>query len=380
MRVGVVTTWKIPCGVGKYTEQLCNELLDKVELKIFAEKTSNELEPLDPNKNIPYERCYVRGESYSELLQKISDYNPDIVHIQFETSMFQETYSYHSSFLDFLNALHAKNIKTVVTFHTIIPRPNFNNEETHQVTMWYNSLNSKGIVGNDAVKNELLKWAPNFDVSTIPLGSTIFNSISKEEAAEKLKLDKNRIYIVQPGFFGADKGMTQLVNLMPQILYKYPNACLVFAGGLHPMAPEAWRAHTKECIIEIIKSKLTKNVIMLGRFVPEEELNLWLGLADIIMQNYHWVSGLYSASANAHRLLCANRPIIMNAQDVRLSEFTNDVHCAKAIDNNMLEVILKCLENKDFAKQISEGAVRYAHETTFESAAKKHIELYEKCI
>ena len=135
MKVAQVSTWKVPCGIALYLEQLCNELLDKVELKVFAEKTTNELEPINPNKNIPYERCYVRGEGYSELLQKISEYNPYIVHIQFETSMFQETYSYHSSFLEFLNALHSKNIKTVITFHTIIPRPNFNNEETHQVTM-----------------------------------------------------------------------------------------------------------------------------------------------------------------------------------------------------------------------------------------------------
>ena len=177
MKLGIVSTWGVPCGIALYTEQLCNELVDKIELKVFAEKTDNELKPINLDKNIPYERCYVRGESYSELLQKISDYSPDIVHVQFETSMFQETYSYHSSFLEFLNALHSKNIKTVVTFHTIIPRPNFNNEETHQVTMWYNSLNSKGIVGNDAVKNELLKWAPNFDVATIPLGSTDRKSV-----------------------------------------------------------------------------------------------------------------------------------------------------------------------------------------------------------
>ncbi len=144
------------------------------------------------------------------------------------------------------------------------------------------------------------------------------------------------------------------------------------------MAPEAWRAHTRDCIKEIIKYKLTNNVIMLGRFVPENELNLWLGLADVVMQNYHWVSGLYSASANGHRLLCCERPIIMNVQDVRLSEFINDVHCAKADDSNMELVILKCLEDKIYVKKISEGALKYAHETTFESAAKKHMEIYEK--
>lgn len=379
MKVAMVSTYRCACGVAKYLEELSNELSKLCELKIFAEKTSDELKPINPNINICYERCYTRGGGYNELYQKLLEYKPDIVHVQFETSMFQESYiPTNNPFLNFLGDLRKNNIKTYMTFHTVLPHSNYNMAEANLISAWYKSLNSKAILGNEAVRNELLKWNPGGDASVIPLGSTIFQSIPKEEAAKKLGFDANKIYIVQPGFYGADKGMVQLVRLMRILLQKYPNLQLVFAGGLHPMAPEAWRIHTRECIKEIITSRLTKNVVMLGKFISEEELNLWLGLADIVMQNYHWVSGLYSASANAHRLLCCNRPIIMNAQDVRLSEFVNDVHCAKAVDENMPEVILKCLENKTFVKKISEGASKYSHETTFESAAKKHMELYQR--
>jgi glycosyltransferase involved in cell wall biosynthesis len=382
MKVAIISTYRCACGVAKYTEELCNDLSTLCELKIFAEHSQQELEPINPNVNISYERCYIRGEPFDNLYQKILEYKPEVVHTQFETSMQNESYSYShpSFFLNFLRELQKSQFKTVITFHTILPHPDFSNSEIQEITSWYSNLNSKAIVGNETVKKELLKWNPNADVTAIPLGSTLFNAISKTEAAEKLNMDKDKIYIVQPGFYGADKGMVQLVRLMSSLTKINPNIKLVFAGGLHPMAPEAWRQHTRDCIKEIIKLKLTNNIIMLGRFVPENELNLWLGLSDVVMQNYHWVSRLYSASANGHRLLCCERPIVMNAQDVRLSEFVNDVHCAKADDSNMEQVVLKCLENKVYAKKISEGALKYAHETTFEFVAKKHMDLYKNAI
>ena len=378
MKIAMVSTWRIPCGVAKYTEELCNDLSNFCELKVFAEYTQAELEPINPDINISYERCYVRGEPFDNLGQKILEYKPNVVHVQFESSMFAESYNSSSLLLKSLKTLQAKGIKTVLTFHTVIPFQNWNTEEVQQLKYWYNNLNSNVIVGNEMVRNEFLKWNNDAKISVIPLGSTIFNPVERSEAAAKLNMDANKIYIVQPGFYGPDKGMIQLVKLLPAIIQKYPNLQLVFAGGLHPLAPEAWKSRTRACIGEIIKLNLTKNVILLGKFVSENELNLWLGLANIVMQNYHWVSGLYSASANAHRLLCANRPIIMNSKDVRLFEFADGVQCCKADESTMLEAVDKCLSNIEYANKISAGAVKYAYETSFKSAAEKHLEVYKK--
>jgi glycosyltransferase involved in cell wall biosynthesis len=378
MKIAMVTTWRTACGVAKYTEELCNELSKLCELRIFAEHTQKELEPINKDANIFYKRCYIRGGSYQEELEEILDYKPDLVHVQFESSMYSESYNPNSLHLKFLDTLHINGIRTCMTFHNVLPFPNFVNNEVQQIALWYSSLNNKVIVGNETTKNEFLKWNKNIDISVIPLGSTIFDSITKEEALKKLGLS-NKIYIIQPGFYGADKGMVQLVKLMPELLQKFPNIHLVFAGGLHPLAPDAWKIHTKECLKEIIKLNLIKYVYPLGKFLSEDELNVWLGLSDIVMLNYHWVSGLYSASASGHRVLCTNRPIIMNSQDVRLSEFQDGIQCCKADDAHMVEAISKCLSDKLYADKIAKGAIDYAHETSFESIAKKHMEIYEKC-
>jgi glycosyltransferase involved in cell wall biosynthesis len=381
MKVAMVGTHRVKCGVGKYSEELSNELSKMCELKIFAEKTTDEIPPLDPNINLLYDRCYIRGQSYDEMLSKIIEYKPDIVHIQFESSMYYESYDpTNSPFLSFLNNLHLNGIKTCLTFHNIIPFPNFSSVEVQKVTDWYNSLNSYIIVGNDLVRNELLKWAPDLKVKVIPLGAPIYDAIDFDTAADKLGKPKDKIYIVQTGFYGADKGMLQLVQTLPKLIKKYPNIQLVFAGGLHPTAPEAWRIHVKETIREIIKLNLVPYVTLLGKFVPEDEVNLWLGLSSVVMLNYHWVSGLYSASASGKRVLCSNRPIIMNQQDVRLSEFPDGLTCCKTDDEHMFEAIDKCLTDKIYAKKIASGAVEYAHITQFYNVAMEHMVVYGDCL
>ncbi len=380
MRLGIVSTFLQKCGVSAYNEELSNHLSKLCELKLFAEETLEEQPPLDSSIVLPYERCYKRGETYDKMLSKILEYKPDVVHIQFESSMYNESYQPESPFLKFLDNLHLNRIKTCITLHNVLPFPNFTSEEVQNISSWYKSLNSKLIVGNEAMRNEFLKWAPNAKVNVIPLGSPIFTSVSFEEALEKLKMPKDKIYIVQTGFWGADKGMVQLVKLLPELLKFNPQIQLAFAGGLHPMAPEAWKIHVRETIREIIRLGLTKNVTLLGKFVPEEEVNLWLGLASIVMLNYHPVSGLYSASASGKRVLCANRPIIMNVLDVRLSEFTNDVNCCKGNDENMLTVIEKCLTDKVYCEKIALGALEYAHKTRFSNIVHEHMKIYGESI
>ena len=725
MKVSMVSTWRTACGVAEYCERLCNALSKNIELKIISEMTARELPSINPEIEIPYIRCYIRGGAYDGTLKNILEFNPDVVHIQFESSMYQESYNPAGLYMQFLDSLHQHGFKTVMTFHNIIPKPSWLNDEIKQITNWYNSLGSKVICGNEATTNEFLKWAPSSDTSTILLGSTIFDAVPREEAISKLKLDKDNIYIVQPGFYGcydentfaltrngiksykelkigdevlslnpetkeveytdilditisdydgimyhfkgrsidllvtpnhnmmietphtkrlyfdtaenfakkylcelrfpysngwkgknekifafpfcdckintrdflylmgiyigdghydknnnvtylyipetdkrrkkieevlnrlkikwhiwntrkskdiyftdnhfvkyfkecgtnayqkcipsylleyspelliylydglidsdgyygpqnkegnynnksyytispflvsglielftklgkhttigetdaheyiicgrkchikksyrlsssrgpkqlckisereikyvtqkkytgivwcvttknknflvirngkvnfcgnSDKGMIQLVKAMPEILKKYPRAKLVFAGGLHPFAPEAWKVHTRDCIKEILKLKLTESIVMLGRFIDETELNLWLGAANIIMLNYHWVSGLYSASASSHRVLCSERPIIMNSEDVRLSEFNDGINCCKTDDSHLVYSILKCLEDDTYSSKISAGALAYAHETTFEKIAEKHLSIYKELL
>ena len=380
MKIAMVSTWKAKCGVGEYCERLCNALSKDVELKIISEMTSKELPSINPEIVIPYVRCYIRGGAYDGTLKNILEFNPDLVHIQFESSMYQESYNPNGLYMQFLDSLHQNGFKTVMTFHNIIPKPNWFNDEIKQITNWYNGLGSKIICGNEATTQEFLKWSPKGDATTILLGSTIFDFIPRSEAISKLMLDKDNIYIVQPGFFGGDKGMVRLVKAMPEILKKYPQAKLVFAGGLHPFAPEAWKIHTRDCIKEILKLKLTDSILPLGRFVDETELNLWLGAANIVMLNYHWVSGLYSTSASSHRVLCANRPIIMNSEDVRLTEYIDGINCCKTDDTHLVDSIFKCLEDKSYAEKISAGALAYAHETTFEKIADKHLLIYKELL
>ena len=376
MKVGMITTWRVPCGVAKYTEKLCDKLSKLVDLKVYAEvvhQQSHE-DPKIAENPIPYVRCWKRGEPLDKLYYSIVDDLPNIVHIQFESAMYNENMFAPKTYLTkLLDKLHKAGIKTVLTLHNV---PAFN--PTVLYGGWYEHVNSHFIVTNKLMEKELKKWYKDAKITVIPLGSTIFQPTDKYVARKKLELPQQKYIILQFGFYGYDKGMLPLIEAVPTILKDIPDAILVFAGSIHPLAPQIHKDYLHKCIQTAYKLRLQGKVMFTGRFLTEEETNLWLSASDIIAINHQYVFGLYSSSASAHRVLCSNVPIIMNSQDVRLSEFQDKVNCLKATNTELATKIVELSRDQELQRKIVSGALKYAYQTSFKSIAESHLGVYKK--
>jgi glycosyltransferase involved in cell wall biosynthesis len=365
MKIGMVTTWFANCGVSKYSEGLALELRNLVDLKIYAEELHGPENILSEEaKSIPFVRCWNRQTGFDGLYNEIVKDLPDLVNFQHESAMYNSSMFPQDKFLRLVQQLHRAEIPTIITLHNV---PAFNPTVPN---VWYESLRSKFIVLNKLVERELKKWLPDADVTTIPLGSTIFDLPQKR--------DVSTFNITQFGFYGQDKGLLPLIEAMPKILQEIPNAKLIFAGSIHPLAPQVHRDYMKDCIKKALELKLQKNVVFMNKFLSEEDTNKVLENADVVAINHQFVSGLFSASASAHRCLCAGRPILMNADDVRLSEFQDGVHCVKAKNEELAEKIIALYKDKPLREKLYKEARKYALETSFEKIAKKHLEVYKQ--
>jgi glycosyltransferase involved in cell wall biosynthesis len=375
MKVAVISTWRVKCGVARYTEELCNELGKLVELKIFAEKVHQqpaEDPPIDPLAATSYVRCWKRREPYDELIKELSAYKPDVIHFQFQSAMYDESLNKpQTPFLELLNQLHGDFPVIYMTFHDVLAR------EVGEFDWYRRALDVvKPITTNDLAKRELMKWAP-CSPATVPLGSTLFEPPPKTAARAKLNLSATDFLIVQPGFYGADKGMTELVRSMPPLLKTVPNCKLVFAGTLHPLAPAIHKNYMRDCIRLAYRLDLINNVVFLGEFISEEELNLWLGAADIVVLNHTQIFPFIGASAIAKRVLCAGKPLIFNAQDPRLSEFKHMRNCLKINGFDFGKAVTLLRENKGLAERLAGEARKYAEDTSFREIARRHLEIYQ---
>lgn len=380
MKLAWISTYRTQCGLATYIEWLAKPLSELIDLKIFAENIippATEIQPIPQNigAKFSYERCWDRRNlNYNFLLEKLSEFKPDVVHINFVAGIFNElNYNPISDFQLFIKHLrwlnghtNHKETKIVITLHDIplsFPNPT-------QLSIWYKSLFSDFIVFNPDTVKALANWGcPRDRILQIPHATWEIPEVSKREARQKLGLKDEDFLLTQVGFYGLDKGMLELIKGLPKITI--PNVKLVFAGGLLQPTPDYNKEYVKECIKTAIKLGLQNKVIFLGKFLSDEKINLWCNATDFLVLNSNMIWA-FSTSGSVHRIMGARKPLLVK-DNPRLSEFTHGEHCIKFNEDNMTERFIKLYNDINLQKKIIDGITMYSKETSFEKIAKRYV-------
>ena len=102
--------------------------------------------------------------------------------------------------------------------------------------------------------------------------------MSKVDACELLKLDADKDYMLFFGLVRAYKGLDLLLDAMGKMHDKLPNLRLLIAGEFYEQE-EGYREQIKNL-------GLTEKVIIRNEFIPDADLRLYFGAADLIVQPY----------------------------------------------------------------------------------------------
>lgn len=102
--------------------------------------------------------------------------------------------------------------------------------------------------------------------------------MSKAEACGLLKLDADKDYMLFFGLVRAYKGLDLLLDAMGKMHDKLPNLRLLIAGEFYEQE-EVYRK-------QIADNGLIDKVIIRNEFIPDADLRLYFGAADLIVQPY----------------------------------------------------------------------------------------------
>ncbi len=102
--------------------------------------------------------------------------------------------------------------------------------------------------------------------------------MSKAEACKALNLDADKDYMLFFGLVRAYKGLDLLLDAMGKMHDKLPNLRLLIAGEFYEQE-EVYRK-------QIADNGLTDKVIIRNEFIPDADLRLYFGAADLIVQPY----------------------------------------------------------------------------------------------
>ncbi len=360
MRIAMVSSWQVPCGIARYTEELVSALEQTGKCQVTVL-------PVGPQvwrkQNRPlgwwHERAY-----WQEAAQKAN--TADLVHIQFAPTFFGGLKPFRNLLPFFLRHL-AK--PTVITVHEVdltgTPLLRFA-KRWEQKRLFCAGRNCRFITLTKFVAEQLQQLGCE-KVCVLPIWvPTLSQPIPVAAAKERLGLT-GRFVVVSFGFIIARRGYETLLEALPALP---EDTVLVLAGGAHPLDRSGYY---ERLIARIAEHPLRSRIYVTG-YLPDEEVDWWLAAADVVAAPYRYLSG----SASLMRAFAHGKPIL--ASDLpplrELAEQSGAVVLVPPDQPDAWAEALLKLRNEEERLLLSDAAKQFARQRTVHHIAEKHCVLF----
>ena len=374
MRISYISTYPPAlCGIATYTHYLTKSLLkiDR-EIKIFviAERGASEIK----TERLEVKVCFEREKDYvGKITPVLKDTLPEVVHIQHEFAIFNPD----QRFLNLLQEIR-KRAKIVVTLHTVHTNATSDWEGMSMSMEEYNrkigKLTHTIVVHQDSMKKSLSSQGiPENLIHVIPHGTEILKKVDKKEARKRLNLPEDGKIILSFGFFSKYKNRDLVIEALPYVLDRVQNAYLLFSGYPRKEA----KKEVDACVKKAEKLGVKDRVILMKRFVPDEEIHLVFGASDVVV--FPYFQKYFSASGSLHLAIGAFKiPVVSNIP--KFEEVPQNISEELTFEpknpSDLARILVKVLKDENFRKAAVEKVKNYALETSWDEVAKKHLQIY----
>lgn len=199
--------------------------------------------------------------------------------------------------------------------------------------------------------------------------------IPKEEAAAKLKMDKNKLYIGFTGYLFPWSGVDQLIRVAPEVVKQFPEARFLIVGnGL-------WGE--KELPVMAEKNGV-KDVFIFAGYQPWENIPLYSNLYDIGVTPYPAERGVgrYRSSMKSLEYSAAGTPVVIT-QCEGVSDIIENGKCGIVVppddDKALANALVKLLNDRELRKELGKnGRELVEREYKWDHVAQKMLDIIEQ--
>ena len=366
------------CGIGAFTNNLYNSMLSNDE----SRKKGHEgfviaLNDIDPAYEYPEEvKLTIKQEHQADYIEAVKFINlsgADLCILEHEFGIFGG-----QSGVYILPLLHRLEIPIIVTLHTVLKTPSYNEK---------------------AVLQEICKMAHKIVVMShkaIEFLITVYNvqeekivfiehgvpdiHFSQEKSKREFKLEHKKVLLTF-GFIGRNKGIETVIKALPDVIEKHPDVIYIVLGKTHPNVLRHSGEEYRIFLMRLVKNlQLEKNVLFLNEFIGEQDLFKYLYASDIYITPYlnqsqitsgtlSYAVGVGSAVIStpywhAEELLAEGRG--------RLFDFSDSDGLASTIN--------ELLDNPDELIELQRKAYEYGRKITWPKTGEKYITLAENIL
>jgi glycosyltransferase involved in cell wall biosynthesis len=379
LRIAYVSTYPpTPCGIAEYTGSLVRAIrgLSSLDLSVLADDIGGFRTRM--GVEMPVIPVFTPGKPcYGRLLKAAREHGPfDLIHIQHEYGLFRPTVRTLEAF----RRLKKYCGKLMVTMHTVVGFVKRKVAE-HQEKLC--KLADAIIVHSILQEYELLSQGVNpSKVQRIPHGTTIagFSELDPGEALERLGLPnlKGKFLFASLGFIRRDKGQDALIRAFKKVHERNPDTALIIAG-----VPQRKTGIKQASKLDSMRAADDgDDIIMLRRYLTNDEIDLLLRAANVVVFSYKERPGLWSVSGAFHKTIGSFKPVICSKVP-RLAECSMVApdlvvppDNVEALAEKMMAAVTSYEEFAEKSKPLTELALS----TSWRKIAESHLSLYQRLL
>ena len=373
-------------GIGTYTRYLqraLSEIDPENEFLVAADSWARR----NTTATLSVVPCFALAETLEEgqeaeyaegVVRAVSDFAPAVVHVQHGASVFYPD----DRFLGLLEGLR-QQAKLIVTLHAVY---------TGLTTVWQGPANGFDewnrrlgsvadaiVVHQPSMKEALIEQGVSARcVFVIPHGTEILRQVDSTEARRSLGLPEDGRIVLSFGFFKENKAL--LVAAFPYVLKEVSDAFLFFSGYAREWVPED-AEQRRDCEAKSVELGVRDHVIFATRFIPDTEVDVVFGAADVaVFPCFHEEP---SASGSLHLALGAFKPVVVSRTpkfEEVWTEISDEVAFGANSPQELARVLVRVLRDDDFRQSIVARVERYALRTSWDVVAQEHLRLYDRLL
>ncbi|MBC8488457.1 MAG: glycosyltransferase family 4 protein [Bacteroidetes bacterium] len=366
------------CGIGTFTRNLLISMTNNHEPNV----NSNEgfvvaMNDHDLTYDYPEEVKLTIGQEhqrdYIRAVKFINISGADICILEHEFGIFGGDNGIY-----ILPLLHRLEIPLIVTLHTVVKAPSYNEKAILQEIC---KMANKIVVMSQKAIEFLIS------IYNVPEEKIVFIEhgvpdiqFSREQSKKEYRLENKKLLLTF-GFVSRNKGIETVIKALPDIVEKYPETLYMILGKTHPNVLRYSGEEYRNYLRRLIKSlNLENHVFFLNEFIDQEELFKYLSASDIYITPYlneaqvtsgtlSYAIGVGSAVIStpywhAQELLANGRGRLFNFND----------------SEELSNILLELLDKPDVLEDIRKKAYSYGRKITWPKTGKEYLVLAEKTL
>ena len=269
------------CGIATFTTDLCEAFaVDNEATTCIALPVNDTEDGYEYPGRVRFELREKDIDSYRRAADFLNINNVDLVCLQHEYGIFGGRAGSHV-----LALLRELRMPVVTTFHTVLAEPD---ADQRRVLEEIAGLSDRIVVMSQRGKEYLTSiYHISADkIDHIPHGIPDVPFVDPSFHKDLFGVE-GKMVLLSFGLLSASKGIEHVIEALPAILADHPNVVYMVLGETHPhvkkLDGEAYRRSLQWLARE---RGVEKNVIFHNRFVSLEELNEFIGAADIYITPY----------------------------------------------------------------------------------------------